>query len=353
MAKLKNKDIAEALGLSTAAVSMALNDKPGVSNETRKRVLEYYQSHSSPHQHPAALSASRRTLVMIIHKTTGEIIIDKPFFSSLTSSIEIEARKNGYLLIMSTYDAGFMDLDGYIDSLNLQRPAGVLILATELTEAALLRYQKKLEAPYVLLDGYIESIPCSSVTLDNSNAMFRAYKYAFEMGHRRIGYLKGNTDIPNFIHRFDGYCKGIRTFQPDADGRAIVFSFPCNVEGAKKEAEMLLDRLPKNFQLPTCFLSDLDFIAIGFMTALKERGYRIPDDVSIIGFDNIEFSAVTEPPLTTIRLHQQFFGKYAIQLLIDGIENNVPCHINVRPSSELVIRDSVKKLDAPPKAPAE
>lgn len=342
MGKLKNKDIASALNLSTAAVSMALNNKPGVSKETRQKVIAYYMEHSesSPLMDANAIS---KTLIFDIYKNSGDIIIDKPFFTEIMASIEATAKEHGYLLMVSHYDPD-TDLDEHIADLNAQGASGLLLLATEMTDTALLHY-KKLSIPYVLLDGFIDSIPCDAVTLDNSGAIFRAYEYAFRMGHRNIGYLKCSTEIPNFIHRFDGFLKARHTFEPELICQEpIVFSLPANLKASNLNMKKILSDLPESSALPSCFISDLDFIAIGAMMAFRENGYAVPDDISVIGYDDIEFSTISFPTLTTIHLHQRTLARTAIDLLVKKIQRPSPSFQHIQIGSELIVRDSVKKL---------
>lgn len=341
MGKLKNKDIASALNISTAAVSMALNNKPGVSKETRQKVLAYYMQHSEASPLMDA-GAAAKTLIFDIHKNSGDIIIDKPFFTEIMSSIEATAKEHGYLLMVSHYDPS-TDLDEHIAALNAQGASGLLLLATEMTADALLHY-KKLGIPYVLLDGFIDSIPCDAVTLDNGNAIFRAYEHAFHMGHRNIGYLKCSTEIPNFVHRFDGFLKARRMFEPELCClKPVVFTLPANLKGSNLGMKKILSDLPEGFTLPGCFVSDLDFIAIGAMMAFRENGYAVPDDISVIGYDDIEFSAISSPPLTTIHLHQRTLARTAVDLLVNKIQNPSPIFRHIQIGSELIVRDSVKR----------
>ena len=341
MGKLKNKEIASALNISTAAVSMALNNKPGVSDETRQKVLAYYAQHSDS-SGLSGIIPVQKTLILDIYKESGDIIIDKPFFSEIMSAIHDEAAKHGYLLIVSQCNHN-TNMEEHVESLNLQSASGVILLATELTTKALTYYQK-LSVPFVLLDGYSDEIFCDSVSLDNCNAIFRAYKYAFDMGHRNIGYLKCSTKISNFVHRFDGFLKARQTFEPElAQEVPVVFSLPSNIKDANLYMKKILETLPDHFHMPTCFLSDLDFIAIGAMLAFSEQGYKIPDDVSMIGYDDISLSAISSPPLTTIHLHQRTLAREAVALLLKKIQNPGLCPMRISLNSDLVIRNSVSK----------
>lgn len=342
MGKLKNKDIANALNISTAAVSMALNNKPGVSEDTRQKVFSYYAQHSDTPSFPVSSQFSK-TLIFDIYKETGDIIIDKPFFAEIMSSLNDEARKNGFLLVVFHCDSE-TDMHKHIEDLNAQKADGLILLATEMTVDTLSYYQD-LACPFVLLDGYIDEIPCDSVSLDNSNAMYRAYKYAHDLGHRNLGYLKCSTDIPNFTHRFDGFCKARRTLEPELYNQTpVVFSLPGNLKESCRQMKTILENLPDDFPMPTCFLADFDFVAIGAMIAFTKHGYSIPKDVSFIGYDDIDLSAVSSPPLTSLQLHQRTLARCAVNLLSKKIASPELCNMKVTLTSDLVIRESVADL---------
>lgn len=345
MKKIKNLEIAQALGISTAAVSLALNNKPGVSEETRKKVFKYIEEQQV--SLPAACSAPQPTvlnksIVFCLHKSHGNIIIEKPFFSGLMEAVQIEAARNGYSTIVSHYDPG-MDIDHYIRSLNNLSACGAIILATEMNAEDMKHYQQ-LSIPYVLLDGYFDLIPCDSVSIDNCTSIVRAFSYVYEMGHRDIGYLQSAVPIANFEHRFDGFLKARRMFHLE-DSHLTVFSLPTNIDGAYREMKRILAGLPSDFKMPTCFLSDLDFIAIGVLQALTEFGYRIPEDISIVGYDDVESCLVCSPTLTTIHLHQRTIGLEGVKLLMQQLNREHNTHIDVRITSDLVIRNSVKRID--------
>lgn len=340
MAKIKNKDIALALNISTAAVSMALNNKPGVSDETRKQVLEYVMNHSDQEVSPLLNLMNKKSIILDIHKSHGDIIIEKPFFSKLITATEMEARKDGYSLVMAHYDPS-TDLEAYVSSLNQMNASGVLILATELTQEALQVYNQKLKIPFVLIDGYIDTCPTDAVSLDNQNAVFRSYQYAYSMGHRNIGYIKCSSVIPNFVHRFNGFMIGRFTLDSTAIDNPTVFELPPSMDKAQQAMAQILANLPEDFEMPTCFICDMDFVAIGAMTAFLQKGYCIPDDVSFIGFDDIDYSLMIQPSLTTIHLHESTLGREAVRLLLERIEHPDYCHKIVRLSGDFIERESV------------
>ena len=341
--RLKNRDIAEALGISTTAVSLALNNRPGVSEATRRRVLELVSD--STQEAIQTLNeeseTANRSVLMSIHKKHGYIINDKPFFSDVVETVQQELLKANYNMILSHY-VPEQSLPQYIQYIKALPISGMLLMATELDETNLALY-KSLGIPTVLMDASFDLEDLDSVSLDNCASMLRAFRHAVEMGHRHIGYLRSATPIANFGHRLDGFMKGIREFKLE-DAPHPMISLPCDVQGAYQEMSNYLDALPAGTELPTVFLSDLDYIALGAMSALKEHGWRIPEDVSIIGYDDVATSAVSEPPLTTIRVNQSDLGRFAAKLLMDRIANSGEAHVNMQVSSKLILRGSVKDL---------
>ncbi len=342
--RIKNKDIAQALGISTTAVSLALNNRPGVSEETRKKVLQLIRDsaiENAEEQDPAP--QGNRIIVLSVHKRTGLIINEKPFFSELVEAVQQEAMQSGFLVALAHFTPGqsLEQYSAYLQSLN---PAGIIVMATEI-EFSDLQIYKKLNIPVVLMDAYFELSQLDAVSLDDATAMYRAVDYAFRMGHRRIGYLRSTTTIQNFVHHFDGYMNGLREHGL-MDENAPVIDLPCVLDGARNAMNDFLDHLPAGFVMPSVFIADLDYMAIGAMQALSAHGYRIPEDISMIGYDDIASAAFCDPPLTTTRVNQGNAGRLAMQRLADCLNNGpFDYHITTMVSSQLIERESVKRLN--------
>ena len=231
------------------------------------------------------------------------------------------------------------ELEQYVEYIEGMPIDGIILMATEMTYEDL-EYYQNLKVPIVLLDGAFELACMDSVTIDNENSVFNAVSYAYKKGHRHIGYLKGGVFIQNFGHRFDGFLKGIREYQLE-EYRHPVISLPCNIEGAYKKMKELL-REDKDFVMPTLFLADLDYIALGAMQALKEEGYRIPEDISVIGYDDVAACEVFEPPLTTVRVNRKDIGRLAMNRLLEKMSEKGDYYTSTQISSDLIERESVK-----------
>lgn len=341
--RLKNKDIAKKLGISTTAVSLALNNKPGVSEETRRNVLRIInESVSQSYQNFDKEKKEHGTILLVVHKKHGYVINDKPFFSDLVETIQQEAMRESYTLTLAHYMPGqnIDDLIAYIQKLSID---GMIIMATEMDSEDLEHY-RKIDVPIVLLDSSFDLADVDSVALDNQTAIFRAFDYGYRMGHRNIGFLKSSVYINNFGHHFDGFMKGIREYNLEEYNHPVI-TLPCCIDSAYKEMMKFLANMPEDFKMPTLFLADLDYIALGAMQALKEFGYRIPDDVSVIGYDDISACEVFDPPLTTTKVNRMDVGRLAMERLVQKINNPGNYYTTTQVSSQLIIRKSVKDIN--------
>ena len=378
--RIKNREIAEKLGISTTAVSLALNNRPGVSDETRRKVFELVEESNRKLAEDAGLAARQTvpaaevsheplppayaaaplysgsaqasaplssagpagTILLCVHKTHGEVINDKPFFLELPEHIQAEAMKNNYMISLTHFMPG-QDKDVYFNYIGNLKFDGIIIVATELLREDLKRYEA-FGKPIVLSDGYVDLEPVDAVTLDDQTAIFRAFDYAYQMGHRDIGFLKSSVFIQNFGHHFDGFHKGIREYGLENYNHPVI-ELPCSIDGAYQAMKEFLAAPPKGFKMPTIFLADLDFLAIGAMNALKEAGYRIPEDISMIGYDDVLAARYSDPPLTTTHVNHGDIGRLSTQRMIQRLKEPGSFYSVTTISSELVIRESVKKLN--------
>lgn len=341
--RLKNKDIARELNISTTAVSLAINSRPGVSEETRKKVLQLITENSQKtYQSLIPESNMDGTVLLSVHKKHGAIMNEKPFFADLIETIQQEARRLSYMVSIVYYMPG-QDLNDYINYLRSLKAIGIIIIATEMDESDLQAYMQ-LECPIVLSDSSFELANVDSVSLDNQTAVLRAFDYAYQMGHRNIGFLQSSTFIKNFEYRFDGFLKSIRKYKLEEYEHPVI-SLPCNFEGAYEEMKKFLRQENPGFVMPTIFLSDLDYIAMGAMKALKEAGYRIPQDISIVGIDDVIGCEGLEPPLTTIRINRMDIGRLSMQTLAEKLRNPGDYYITTTVSSALIIRESVRDIN--------
>jgi len=335
------KDIAELLGISPSTVSLVLNNKPGISQKTRQRVFDAISEmgYETNFLSKPALS-NNNSIRLIVYKKHGKVVSDTPFFAELLEAIESEARKNGYNLVFSYINEN----ENKVDVLKLIKDHpldGVLVLATEMNNEEIASFSI-IDTPVLVLDNYFQSEKFDTVVINNVQGAYEAVRYLLNCGHRRIGYLHSSIKINNFIERYDGYAKSLRDNQIKIENDYI-WELDSTMDGAYKDTKELI---VKNKNLPSAFFADNDIIAFGAMKAFKEAGFNIPEDISIIGFDDMPFCEMAEPTLTTIRVYKQTMGRLAVRRLIESIESKISDYIKIEIGTELIKRKSVKNLNA-------
>jgi LacI family transcriptional regulator len=199
---------------------------------------------------------------------------------------------------------------------------------------------KKLNIPLLLLDSYFESENLDTVIINNLEGVYKATCYLAELGHIDIGYLHSSVWINNFDQRMAGFKKAINHKGLKLN-KNFIFCLESTIDGSYKNMFNVLENKPK---LPTALFADNDIIAFGAIKAMKEFGIKIPQDVSIIGFDDMPFCEMIDPPLTTVMVYKQRMGMIALKRLVERIDEAPAETIRIEVNTTIVERKSVIKL---------
>lgn len=332
------KELAKKLNLSATAVSMALNNKPGVSTSTRDLVIKTAEKYGYDFTRLSMKNGHSGDIYCVIYRAHNAILKYLPIFSELTDGIEQECRRQGYQLKLIQINEKKGDLQKWIEDLRIAHCAGIILLGTE-TSIHVCKVFLQLSVPVVMLDSHFDSLGCSSVLINNRQGAYLAANFLINQCGCQPGYMRSSYRIGNFEERKIGFDKAIREHGM-SPSNSIIHELPPSIDGALSDMLELLDRKDT---LANCYFADNDLIAIGAMKALKLRGYRIPDDISIVGFDNISESRIVEPSLTTIDIPRTFMGQTAAKQLIQQIEAPVPHTVKIEISTKLMKRFSVLK----------
>lgn len=333
------KKLAQILGLSEAAVSMALNGRPGVSTATRKKVLDAAKEHGYDftriNEAETGSAAVRGTLYFIIYRKHGAVVADTPFFSQLSQGIDTGCKKHRYYLNVSYLDED-ENTEERLRSMILFDCRGILLLGTEMQERDLAPFLR-LKLPLVVLDTYFETLEADYVLINNIQGAYLATDYLISHCRSQPGYLRSSYSINNFRERADGFYKAVRSHGMSTS-KSVVHLLSPSLEGACAD---MLEILDAGEEIASCYFADNDLIACGAIKALRERGFRIPQDVSVVGFDDMPVSTYAEPALTTVHVPKQYMGEAAVRRLahIIDFQNEVPLKLEV--STRLVRRKSV------------
>lgn len=306
-------DIARLANVSKSAVSIVLNNRPGVSDKTREKILGIIKKYN---YHPNQLAQS---LVVKKTKSVGLVIteIDNPFFTKVMKGVYDTCYELGYNLLIGSSELSPLKEKETIRSLESKLVEGLIISPLQ-GEGVDYLYLSKLinnNFPFVMLRNII-NYPINLVDIDNTKAAYDAVNYLIKLGHKKIAYFSGPKHSGHSIERFEGYKQALIengiTVEEDnvvEVGSYLPNGYECGKEYFKKKG--------KNF--PTAVFCYNDLVAIGLFNALNEMGINVPEDISVMGFDNIDFSQYVKKPLSTIHMPAFEIGKAAVHLLMKQI----------------------------------
>ena len=331
--KVSIRDISAMTGYSPATVSNALNHKSGVNKETAEEILRVARE-------TGYISGTMITKIkFVIFRKNGSIIDDTPFFASVINGFEQECRRYHYEMVICNVDQRDSDYAQQVSSLIKEAGCAIVVLATEMLEGDLDIFRGA-ACPLLVMDCWDESMEFNAVLINNADSARMATEYLIKNGHKRIGYIRGSYRIKGFRSRFSGYQTALRKNRLEYQEKYVVTVTP-NLNGAYQD---MLQFLSKTKDLPTAFFADNDLMALGGMKALQERGYRIPEDISIVGFDDLPFSEISTPRRTTLRVPNVEMGKLAVRRIADMIDGKDHIAVKMQVCTKFVIRDTVKMI---------
>ncbi len=335
MARPTINDVATAAGVSKGAVSFALNGRPGISEETRRRILETAETLGwSPSSRARALSVSRALAVGLVIARPPEILRADAFFPSFIAGLETVLSARGHALLLQVAERD--DLAAYRRLVQEGRVDGVFV--TDLQEnderPALL---DELGLPAVLIGPHLGELPSSSQSalgVDDAPGIRAAVQHLVDLGHTRIAHVSGPQRMVHGRSRRDAWSQTLRDAGL-AEGPCIEADFSAE-SGARAMGELL--DLAKR---PTAVVFANDLMAMAGLSLAISRGVAVPQDLSITGFDDVEISAHLQPSLTSVHTDVVAWGRAAATRLLQLIDNSAPAPEDADlPEARLVVRAS-------------
>lgn len=341
------EDIAKKSGMSVSTVSRVVNKVAGkyrISLETEKLVLRAAKDlRYRPNQLARGLRLKRT-------QTIGLIVpdISNPFFAYVTRSIQTSAHKLGYSLVVCDTDE---DIDLEIEHTNLLVAKGVdgLIVMPVGQKSDHLEQLKKENIPFVLVDRNFDELKTNSVVVDNYKGAYEVVEYLIKQGHTRIGIITGLPNTYTSKGRLKGYKDALSVYGISLDESLIVGN-SFRKETGYVETKFLM----KHPNPPTAIFATGDLLTLGALEAIEEEGKKIPDDISFVAFDEIDFNPFLKCPLTTVAQPKENMGEIAVKLLIQDIKvkgKKEAKHIILNP--RIILGSSVKTIGKPVAKQAE
>jgi len=343
MARTTIKQVAQMAGVSPTAVSLAINGKPGISEQTRARIIEIVkQMDFTPNESSRRLLFNRTGNIAVLMDQDSSLL-DQSFYSELNTQLIRECEDRHYNLI---YCVSRMEADHTVTIPKVIRSRdvdGIIVLGY--LDQQIISKISSCDCPIIILDNYIPSSGVGHVVFDYQAASVMAMEYLISKGHRQIGYIGSDISggkIQFFSQQtFKGYRQVLEQYH-----LAIPASWMQMSAQDEKTAGDSMDKILQSDVFPTAVLCSGDIYAIGAMRSIKQHGLRIPDDISLIGIDDIILSRYVEPALSTIRVDRKNMAAMAVEALVGWIEESKPEEQLVCAKLQMIERDSVKILSS-------
>lgn len=326
------RDVAKLAGVSLTTVSRAFTSPELVSDEVRQRVAAAVKSlNYTPNLNARSLRRRSTGIVIVLLPDIGN-----PFFSTLLKSIEETARNAGRAILVGDTGKDFELAATYAQQLDAQRADGMILLN------GFLPFQDEFSGtiaqarhPIIVVSERIPGSGLPTVGIDNVAAAREVVEFLVKAGHRRIGHIGGPRDNILTAQRLQGYSEGLAAVGLDVRNELIHYG-DFSIESGRTAARLLLHVAPR----PTAIFAANDEMAVGAIIELKSHGLRVPEDMSVVGFDDIEFANSYDPAITTVRQPRRDMGQIAMKLIIDCLENRPLETIDVVLPHQLIVRRS-------------
>lgn len=331
------KDVAKLAGVSATTVSHVINKTRFVAEDTAKAVWDAVAAlNYSP-------SAVARSLKMNSTKSIGVIITtsEEPYLAEIILAIESRCYEQGYSLLLCNTQNQPEKIQNYLDMLTAKRVDGILVICSEYTQDAKLLFNG-INIPMVVMDWGKDDGKSDLIVDNGREGGYLATTHLIENGHKKIALITGALEKTIVKQRYEGFLQAMSEFGLEVRQEWIL-NGNFEAEGGFECMKHLLSQADK----PTAVFCFNDTMALGAISAVNAAGLQVPQDISVIGYDNIHASAFYPPPLTTIHQSKKRFGREALALLLQRIQKNeeaeAPKILEFHP--ELIVRQSVRRLD--------
>lgn len=341
MRKATMKDLADKLNISINAVSLALNNKAGVSEKTRKMVLNVAEEIGYLQKSSKFIQAyASKNICILIRKLYME---DHYFYSEIMMGIVEEAKETGYDIITCiTHE----DDESIPNCIEYKKVCGIVVIGA-IDDNYLIKL-KESKMPVILVDHTSLLESTDSVLTDNKLGSFKVTKLLLDKGYKKIGFFGDLEYSLSIKERFFGYQEAVKkfiTFNEENNMADFIkrYSILDDVENLiiKQDCKEIKERINSLKNIPEAFVCSNDYAAIVLISSLQEMGYSIPEDIAVVGFDDIVLSSFIIPNITTVRVEKNIMGRKALKRLLWRIDNKSAMNENIIMSVIVVERDSV------------
>lgn len=330
-------DVAKKANVSKATVSKVFNNSKEIGEKTRLKVLKAIKELD---YHPSAMARGLST------KKTGNLAFmlnrrfyfrSEAFYTRILRGAELRAEKYGYHIILSTIDDK-MEKKRVLSSVVREKKVDGVILAGKI-DNNFIKNLNRTGIPIVLVDYHLGREKINCVLIDNVGSAYEAVMHLGKKGHKRIGLISGFFEHPSPSERWEGYKMALQDLGLPYDEELVITD--------EKETDVdngyhAMKKILQLAKVPTAIFAQNDWMAIGAMKAIREKGLDVPRDISIVGFDDVEAGLHAVPPLTTVRVYKEEMGGKAVDRLLEMMGDKTTRQEKIVMSTELVVRSSVE-----------
>ncbi|MBD0381793.1 LacI family DNA-binding transcriptional regulator [Paenibacillus sedimenti] len=327
-------DVAKEAGVSIATVSKVLNGKGKISVETREAILAIMDRLDYQPSVIASALTGKRTF------TLGLLVpdISNPFFSEIARAIEDQGEQLGYSVMMCSTDNKDEKVERYIALLQQKKVDGIII-ATGIDNKEILEQLLSKGIPVVLLARDMPLVAVNTVVVDDYVGGCLAASHLLELGHRRIGIIGEREKVRSSRERVRGFRQTMEEY-----GAAFVPEHLKHCDYKVEDGKIKALELLQADEPPTAIFACNDMLAVGTLQAARELGKKVPEDLSIVSFDNTILAAVTDPPLTTVAQPMEHMGKLVVNLIVEELQGTAPVKQRTVLRPELITRESTAAI---------
>ncbi len=326
------RDVARLAGVSLPTASQALNGRARISSETRKRVRSAARRlRYTPHAAARRLKLGRSNSVAIVPGLNMTGIFSDLFYRAVLAGVGSVFEEVGCRMLIAPPLRPSPQAPSFVEMAQAREVDGILVAGV--VEARWVRAALGAGVPVVVLDNVVPGLGAPAVVNDNAGGAYAATRHLANLGHTRIGFVGAAVDYPFGRETHDGYIAGLRDAGLARDP-VLEAAVPIDADAAFRRSGELL----ASAERPSAIVAVTDMLALGVMRAAGAAGLRIPDDLSVVGMDDIELAATTDPPLTTIRVRKDVMGATAARILLGLIAGDQAARPVTTVPNELIIR---------------
>jgi LacI family transcriptional regulator len=334
------KDVAKKAGVSIATVSFVINNNnKRVSAETKNRVLKFIKTLNYHPSKSARNLVSKKTGFIGFILTDDHFLRTEPFYTRIFLGVEFEARNEDYYILLTSVSSDFSKND-QLPRFILNKSVDGVIVAGKVP-INLIERLSEYNLPTIFIDFVPPANTVPLILIDNIQGGILATNHLINLGHKNIAFIGGDIEHPSVRDRLNGYKQALEIANIPLKNNLIIIDAPYpDRQNGYNSAKRLF---AKNKNVTAIFACN-DAMAIGVMHYLKDKGYLIPDDVSLIGFDDVEADLMLNPLLTTVRVPKIELGAEAFRLIVNILKNKKSTPKKILVPVELIIRESTTQL---------